>query len=332
MKRTIIKIDHEKCTGCGECIPACPEGALQLIDGKARLISDRFCDGLGACIGDCPFGAISTEVRDAVPYDETEVIQKIIPQGIGTIKAHLSHLWNHGEVELYKQAYAALVQEHIAIPAEFTKEGKLPDRLIVKPGEFIIEGCNSAACSMDDEHVDADPADTVKIADTVMIADTTEIAGIANTEETKVQTKEEILKTHAISHEKQKTSHSDTNLVNWPIKIKLTRVKSQTFHNADLLIAADCVPGAVRNFNSEILPGKVLLMGCPKFDDQEYYIEKLGQIFAQNAIRSIHVAQMEIPCCHAMGSIISKALAKAEKTNAIPVKTKIYPVQTKPKV
>ncbi|HHE31645.1 MAG TPA: 4Fe-4S dicluster domain-containing protein, partial [Chlorobaculum parvum] len=57
MKRQIITIDETKCTGCGDCIPACPEGALQVIDGKARLVSDLFCDGLGACIGHCPTGA-----------------------------------------------------------------------------------------------------------------------------------------------------------------------------------------------------------------------------------------------------------------------------------
>lgn len=56
MKRKIIDIDQEKCTGCGLCIPDCPEGALQIIDGKARLVSDLFCDGLGACIGTCPEG------------------------------------------------------------------------------------------------------------------------------------------------------------------------------------------------------------------------------------------------------------------------------------
>jgi len=70
MKRTIIKIDQEKCTGCGLCVPACAEGALQIIDGKARLISEKFCDGLGACIGKCPVGALTVEVRDAEEFDE----------------------------------------------------------------------------------------------------------------------------------------------------------------------------------------------------------------------------------------------------------------------
>ena len=70
MKREIIKIDEDKCNGCGLCVPDCPEGALQVIDGKARLISDLFCDGLGACVGACPEGAMEVEVREAEDYDE----------------------------------------------------------------------------------------------------------------------------------------------------------------------------------------------------------------------------------------------------------------------
>ncbi|MBT3271679.1 MAG: 4Fe-4S binding protein, partial [Spirochaetales bacterium] len=70
MVREIINIDEEKCNGCGLCIPNCPEGALQIIDDKARLVSDLFCDGLGACLGHCPEGAIKVEKREAEPYDE----------------------------------------------------------------------------------------------------------------------------------------------------------------------------------------------------------------------------------------------------------------------
>jgi len=78
MLRQIIEIDEEKCDGCGLCVPECHEGALQIIDGKARLISDLFCDGLGACIGHCPLDAINVIEREAEPYDEVKVLKQIL--------------------------------------------------------------------------------------------------------------------------------------------------------------------------------------------------------------------------------------------------------------
>ncbi|NLJ56872.1 MAG: 4Fe-4S binding protein [Firmicutes bacterium] len=75
IRREIIHIDEEKCDGCGQCVPACAEGALQIIDGKARLVGERLCDGLGACLGDCPRGAISVEVREAEAFD-TEAVEE----------------------------------------------------------------------------------------------------------------------------------------------------------------------------------------------------------------------------------------------------------------
>jgi Pyruvate/2-oxoacid:ferredoxin oxidoreductase delta subunit len=125
-KRDIITIDEEKCTGCGNCIPGCPEGALQVIDGKARLISDLFCDGLGACIGECPEDAISVENREAEPYDEVRVMGNIVKKGKNTIKAHLKHLKDHGESGLLKQATDYLEQNSIENPLEEEAEEKLP--------------------------------------------------------------------------------------------------------------------------------------------------------------------------------------------------------------
>jgi NAD-dependent dihydropyrimidine dehydrogenase PreA subunit len=119
MKRSIITIDEEKCTGCGLCIPGCPEGAIQVIDRKARLVSDLMCDGLGACLGHCPEGAITIEEREAEPYDERKVMEQIVRQGANTVRAHLAHLQEHNQAEYYAQAIAYL-KEHDAMP--FPKE------------------------------------------------------------------------------------------------------------------------------------------------------------------------------------------------------------------
>jgi ferredoxin len=115
IKRKIITIDEKKCNGCALCIPNCPEGAIQIIDHKARLISDLFCDGLGACIGYCPQGAITVEERQAQGYDEKKVMANIIKQGPNVIKAHLNHLKQHGESVYLKQAVDFLKEKNINI-------------------------------------------------------------------------------------------------------------------------------------------------------------------------------------------------------------------------
>lgn len=111
MKRNIISIDEKLCNGCGACVDGCHEGALQMIDGKAQIVSELYCDGLGACIGECPVGAITIEEREAEPYDEVAVMERISPKGEKTILAHLKHLKDHNEID-YLNVGINFIKEH----------------------------------------------------------------------------------------------------------------------------------------------------------------------------------------------------------------------------
>ena len=228
-KRKIIKIDHEKCNGCGLCIPNCPEGALRMIDGKARLISDLFCDGLGACIGHCPEGAIIIEEREAEPYEEKKVMENIVKQGENVIKAHLEHLRDHGANNYLKDAVEFLKEKNINNPLEEKKNS--------------LNRCNPHAFS-----------------------------GCPGT---KVMDFSKLKKT---APSKEKAAKPESELRQWPIQIMLVPPFAPYLNNADILIAADCVPFSYANFHQDFLKNKVLLVGCPKLDDAEYYKEKIRNV------------------------------------------------------
>jgi ferredoxin len=251
-RRSIIRIDEEKCNGCGQCIPNCPEGALQVIDGKARLISDLFCDGLGACIGHCPEGAITVEQREAAPYNERKVMANIVKQGPNTIRAHLEHLKEHGADEHYQTALAYLKRHRLPVPEAPAAEERLPCGC---PGSRVMD----LACA--EAEVEA------------------------------------------------AASQSRSHLRNWPIQITLVPPSAPYLKNADILIAADCVGSAYPSFHADLVKGRVLLIGCPKLDDADAYVEKLTQMFRQNKPRSVTVAHMTVPCCFGLGALVQQAIA-----------------------
>ncbi len=267
-EREIIKIDEDKCTGCALCIPNCPEGALQVIDGKARLISDLFCDGLGACIGHCPEDAIEVEKREAEPYDERKVMENVVKQGDNVIKAHLLHLKGHGQAEFLGQAVAYLKEKGLKVPG---LERGLEEEAACAHAQAAhahAGGCPGAA--MLDMREGKDPAGA---------------GGGAQ----------------------------PSQLRQWPVQIKLVPPNAPYFNDADLLIAADCVPFADANFHGNLLKGKILLVGCPKLDDVEFYQEKITEILKQNTVRSVTCAHMEVPCCYGLVNAVQAAVAASGK-------------------
>lgn len=289
MKRKIIRIDDGLCNGCGACIPDCPEGALQMIDGKARLISDLFCDGLGACIGSCPEGAITVEEREAEPYDESRVMENIARQGANTIRAHLAHLRDHGEEELTREAIAYLVENDIDIPAEFLDSkcacGEIEGsgREEEKCGEPVIDrGPEQAAVS----HGGC-PGSRLMNLDTDIDPCSRENTGAS--------------------------SAAPSRLRQWPVQIMLIPPHAPFLNGADLLFAADCVPFAYPGFHEKLLKGRVCLVGCPKLDDAQLYLDKLTEMFKLNDVKSVMIAYMEVPCCGGMVRLVEEAMRASGK-------------------
>ena len=234
--REIVKIDSDLCDGCGECIVNCPEGALQLVDGKARLVKESYCDGLGACLGTCPLGAITIERRGADPFDEEAVEQ------------------NMARAEAEKKRLSALP----VVPCDCPGAA-------VRQREFVPLGGQDPA--------DADPADA-------------DPAGSGSTD-------------------------ARSQLSHWPVQLTLVPPDAPFLQGADLLLVADCVPFALAEFHGRILRGRPVVVGCPKLDNAQSYVEKLTDVFRQSSLRSLTIVHMEVPCCTGLCRIAETAMKTA---------------------
>lgn len=214
MKRKIVHIDQEKCNGCGACATACHEGAIEMVDGKARLIKDDYCDGLGDCLPHCPTDAIQIIEREAADYDE----------------------------EAVKARMAAKAQ----------------------PKPFVCPGTAARAFNRN-------------------------------------QNSQPVSQTRP-----------ESQLMQWPVQIKLLPPVAPYFDGAKLLIAADCTAYAYASFHEDFIKGHITLVGCPKLDDVDYS-EKLTDIIKNNDIKSVTVVRMEVPCCGGLEYAAKQALQNSGK-------------------
>lgn len=302
VKRQIIKIDEDVCTGCGECIPNCPEGALQIIDEKARIISDLFCDGLGACIGHCPVDAISIEEREAEEYDEKKVMENVVKQGEKVIKAHLVHLKEHGQTEYLNQAMDYLKEKNMYVPP-LEKEIKEKPAQHTQKEDVMACGCPGTAV-MDFREEMKEPGQNK--ANLPCGCPGSAVMDLRNEQDCEL---ESIKKSVPEGINKElPVPKSVSQLKQWPVQIMLVPPSAPYLKGADLLIAADCVPFAYPDFHEDFLKEKVLLVGCPKLDDAEYYKEKITKILKENHVTSVTVVHMEVPCCFGMVNIVKAAI------------------------
>lgn len=226
VNRKIIQIDEELCDGCGVCVPSCAEGALEIVDGKAKIVADIYCDGLGACLGECPTGALTVVEREAEEFDE-EAVEEFLSS---------------------------------------------------KPQEEPVEEATMACgCPSTQIQAFAQPGPRQE------------------------------------ANEPAVQSRTASELGHWPVQIKLVPPTAPFLKGADLLVAADCTPVAYPNFHQDFLKGKAVMVGCPKFDDFQDYIQKFADIFNTADIKSVQVVVMEVPCCQGLPVIVEKGMEMSGK-------------------
>jgi len=284
MVRDIIKIDEDLCNGCGECVPNCHEGALQIIDGKVRMVSELMCDGLGACIGHCPVGALTIEKREAPAYDEIETIKEMISKGKNTVIAHLKHLKEHGEVKFLQEGVGYLSSVQATLPFDLNQvkaavHSTQNPKLIEKMNESKVEpkheafGCPGSKSQSFSMNIPAASAQ----------------GSLAS------------------------------QLTHWPVQLHLFNPMAQHFQGADMLIAADCVAFSLGGFHQNYLKGKTLGIACPKLDsNQEIYKTKVKSLIDDARINTLTVMIMEVPCCGGLLRLVQAAVNEA--TRKIPLK------------
>lgn len=254
MIRKIIYIDEDKCNGCGLCVPSCAEGALQIIDGKARLVKDEYCDGLGACLGECPMDALHIIEREAEEFDEAAAM-----------------------------AYVAKIQREKAAGCQCSNHDAKHTH---EHGAHHTHDCNHTQHEQHDRHGGGCPGSKMRVLK----------QNNAAPEETGAGDISFSLK---------------SQLQQWPVQLTLVPVQAPYFIGADLLITADCVPFAYPDYHPKLLKGKKVVVGCPKLDDSDSYIEKLSSIIKLNDLNSITVAFMEVPCCSGMVYAAEQAVKAA---------------------
>ncbi len=266
MKRTIIEINEDKCVGCGLCAGACEQGAIQMVDGKAKLMSSTYCDGLGMCLPACPVDAIKLTEKEADEFDEDR-------KGFAL---------NEGEAS----KGCGSTKERVLKPANNTPKVNPFTSPAGNPFETVADNSGNADCGCGGAHDDYFKPETT-FKPNAPITVTTNTDGIA-----------------------------PSQLRQWPVQINLVNAQSSFFDDCNLLIAADCTAYAYANFHNEFIKGRVTLIGCPKLDNLEGYLNKLTEIFKSHDINSVTVARMSVPCCGGLGKTVEQAIANAGK--AIP--------------
>ena len=278
VRRQIITIDEEKCDGCGACVPSCAEGALQVVNGKARLVKESFCDGLGACLGECPQGALSVLDLEVDAYDEPAVLSFLQETAPDRVEQHVAHLNAHGIASSYNPSPIG-VAACPSVEMRAWDEGRTQTG---DEGPRTKDRGRGATAPQGGSTRGGQPSVVIPLVDL--------------TEESPAP-----------------AARQRSELGQWPVQLHLLPLQAPFFQDADLYLIADCVPFAYPNLHADFLKDHAVAVGCPKLDDGRAYIAKLTQILRNNDIRSLRVVRMEVPCCGGLVYIARQALELSGK-------------------
>jgi len=303
MKRTVIKIDEDLCNGCGNCVEGCHEGALQLINGKAVMISDLYCDGLGACIGECPVGAIELIEKETEPYDEIKVMERISPKGERVVLAHLKHLRDHNEMEWFNQGVEWCKKNGFEIDlSKIAPEAE--------SGNSNRENASASAHSQGQGHAHGHAHSHSHNGGGAK----SEGCGCPGAAE------RDFRNVKAAAPVPAGNFSGVSELQQWPVQLHLLNPTAGFLRNSDLLLASDCSAFSHGDFHGTFLKNKSLAIACPKLDSNtQSYVDKLTIMIDESKINTLTVLKMEVPCC---GGLLQMAkLAREKASRNIPIKS-----------
>jgi ferredoxin len=266
---------------------------LQMIDGKARLISDLMCDGLGACLGHCPQGAITIEKREAEAYNETKVMEIMVGKGENTVVAHLSHLKEHNEMEFLSEGVQFLKDHENELEFNIREVMSRVHNSQVEEEQLACGCAGSEARSFSPQSAAGQPVAIVP---------------------------------GSLSLDNSMGGVQPSELRQWPVQMHLINPMASYFQQSDVVLAADCVAFSLGDFHTKWLKGKSLGIACPKLDDgQESYVSKVKSLIDDAKINTLTVMMMQVPCCGGLLQIARIASEQAQRK--IPVKSVVVGVE-----
>jgi NAD-dependent dihydropyrimidine dehydrogenase PreA subunit len=291
-KRKIIKIDEELCNGCGQCIDACSEGALKLVNGKATLVRDDFCDGFGDCLGECPTGALTIEERDAPEFD---------------FKATLNHVSSSKGDSGLKQFLSAAESHGLTPPPSI--DG-------LTPAVPSVDGLTPSVVPPVASPVAAPVASPVIPPVMPAVTPSVHQAHSGGCPGSRQMSRAQNSKQQASTGTTGlpgKVIESD--LAQWPVQLHLVSPSAPYFNHKELVILSTCAPVASADVHWRFLRGRSVVVACPKLDRTEPYVKKLRMLMSNPTIPKVLIVRMTVPCCGGLTQMAQKAFAESGRTD-----------------